>query len=136
MKTTERSLRAAAAVTLLEMTIVILVLLTLLGLGMVSSKQISQWKLGRQAGETLRTVYTAQRMLLADRPTFAVASITANDIIPYLPNNATALPTVTSLDGAQLGIIVNVSPPVINNGSGSAYDPSGNSSDSLWDVGQ
>ena len=45
------------------------------------------------------------------------------------------MPTVTSLSNTSLNIIVNVMPPVVNNGSGVAYDPSGSTTDSLWDVG-
>ena len=118
------------------MTIVMLVLLTLIGLGTFSSRKISEWKLGREAGETLRSVYSAQRMFLADNPTTLVSEITAAKIIPYLPNNASAMPTVKSLTGATLGILVNQSPPVINAGSGVVYDPSGSNTDSLWDVGE
>lgn len=124
------------AVTLLEMTIVILVLLSLTGISFMSSKKINEWKLGREAGETLRAVYSAQRLYLADRPTAVVANIQASDIIPYLTNGATSIPTVTSLQGAALTIKVNVSPPVINASGGGTYDPSGGSKDSLWDVGQ
>ncbi len=136
MKTTPRPTLSRSAFTLLEMTIVILVLLTLAGVGVFSSKQMNQWKHGRPAAETLRTVHTAQRMYLADNPTTLVANITAANLIPYLPNNATAMPTVKSLTGSTLSIIVNQSPPRINNGSGVVYDPSGSSTDSLWDVGQ
>jgi hypothetical protein len=97
---------------------------------------MDEWKLGRAASETLRQVYTAQRMFLADNPTRLVSAITNTDVIPYLPGNATSLPTVKSLTGADLGILVNVSPPVINAGSGVPYDPSGDNRDSLWDVGE
>lgn len=123
-------------VTLLEMTIVILVLLILMSTGLVVSAQYRKWQLGRTASETLRNVYSAQRLYLSDNPTVAVADITPADIIPYLTNRETAIPTVESLEGDQLTIKVNVSPPVINDGSDGTYDPSGNSLDSLWDVGQ
>ena len=124
------------AFTLLEMTIVILVLLSLIGTGVFSSKKIGEWRKAREAGEVLRTVHTAQRMFLSDNPTTLVANITAANIIPYLPNNATAMPTIESLDGATYSILVNQSPPVINAGSGVTYDPSGSNNDSLWDVGK
>lgn len=136
MKSARQLSSSHRAFTLLEMTIVILVLMTLIGVGMFSSRKIGEWKLGRQAGETLRTVYSAQRMFLADNPTKLVANITAANIIPYLPNNATTMPTVKSLTGGSLGILVNQSPPVINAGSGVVYDPSGSNTDSLWDVGE
>jgi len=131
-----QSLFSQKAFTLLEMTIVILVLLTFLGIGVFSARRLGEWKLGRQAGETLRTVYSAQRMFLADNPTTIVGNITAANIIPYLPNNATSMPTVESLAGANLTILVNQSPPVINDGGGVVYDPSGSNTDSLWDVGE
>ncbi len=121
---------------MLEMSIVIMVMLSLIGIGMYSSRGISEWKLAREAGETLRTVATAQRMFLADNPTTIVANITAAQILPYIPSQPTTMPTVKSLEGATLGILVNQSPPVINNGSGVRYDPSGSFTDSLWDVGQ
>jgi len=122
--------------TLVEMTVVIMVLMTLLGTGLFVSKQYGNWQLGRGGAENLRTVYAAQRMYLADNPTATVANITAGQIIPYLPNRATTMPTVKSLTGATLAIRVNVTPPNINNGAGGIYDPSGNSNDSLWDIGQ
>jgi prepilin-type N-terminal cleavage/methylation domain-containing protein len=121
--------------TLLEMTVVLSVLLTLIGTGLFVSRQYGNWQLGRAAAENLRTVHAAQRMFLADNPTTLVANITAAQIIPYLPNQATAIPTVRALTGVTMTIRVNVNPPNINNGSGGIYDPSGSSNDSLWDVG-
>jgi type II secretory pathway pseudopilin PulG len=136
MKTTRQPITRRRGVTLLEMTIVILVMLSLMGTGFFVNKKMDEWKLGRAASETLRQVYSAQRMFLADNPTRLVSSLTATDVVPYMRGNATALPTVKSLTGANLGIRVNVSPPVIDAGSGVAYDPSGNNRDSLWDVGE
>lgn len=136
MKSPHPALSPARGVTLLEMTIVIMVLLGLIGIGMYSTRGIDTLKLGRTAGETLRTVHTAQRMFLADNPTTLVANITAARILPYLPGQPTTMPTVKSLEGATLGVLVNQSPPVINNGSGARYDPSGSTTDSLWDVGE
>ncbi len=122
--------------TLIEMTVVILVLLTLMGTGLFVTKQYGVWQLGRNASEQLRNVYSAQRLYLADNPTVAVADLTAANIIPYLTNRGTALPTVVSLEGTTLTIKVNVNPPVIDDGAGGVYDPSGQPLDSLWDVGQ
>lgn len=122
--------------TLLEMTVVILVLLTLMGTGLLVSNQYQKWQLGRAASESLRNVYSAQRMYLADNPTVSVADITTDNLIPYLANGATAIPTVESLEGDDLTIKVNVSPPVINDGEDGVYDPSGKPLDSLWDIGQ
>lgn len=136
MKKTGQPKHPGRAFTLIELSVVLMVLLTLLGTSLFVSKKMSEWKLGRTASETLREVYSAQRMFLSDNPTRLVSTITATDVIPYLPGGVTAIPTVKSLTGNQLGILVNVSPPIINNGSGNAYDPSGNSRDSLWDVGE
>jgi prepilin-type N-terminal cleavage/methylation domain-containing protein len=136
MKTSRQPITRRRGFTLLEMTIVIMVLIALMSTGLVVNRKMDEWKLGRAASETLRQVYSAQRMFLADNPTRLVSSLTAADVLPYMPGNATALPTVKSLTGAKYGISVNVSPPVINAGSGVAYDPSGNIRDSLWDVGE
>lgn len=122
--------------TLLEMTLVLMVLMTLLGTSLVVNRKFSDWRLGREAAETLRTVYAAQRLFLSDNPTVAVNTITAAQIVPYLPTKAAALPTVKSLTGTNLSILVNVSPPIINNGGGSFYDPSSSRTDNLWDVGE
>ncbi len=122
--------------TLLEMTVVIMVMMTLLGTGLFVSTQYGNWQLGRTASEDLRSVYAAQRQFLADNPTTTVSTITVGQIVPYLANRATSLPTVKSLEGNTLNIRVNVSPPNIDDGSGGVYDPSSNSTDSLWDVGQ
>jgi len=140
MKNPHPSIRSKKAFTLLEMTIVIMVLLALINIGLFSSRKMDEWKLGRAASETLRDVYSAQRMYLAENPTVAPAALTSALLLPYMASNAsgtlTAMPTVKSLTGAQLGIIVTTSPPVINDGSGVAYDPSGSTRDSLWDIGE
>ena len=134
-----RSLRLRSrppAFTLLEMTLVIMVLLALISVGMYSGSAIKTWRLGRQASESLRSVYTAQKLYLSDNPTVQVTSLTNTLLIPYLTSKATSMPTVTSLTGATLSIKVTVFPPVVDNGSGVAYDPSGSTTDSLWDVGE
>jgi len=136
MKATLPTACPKQAFTLLEMSIVLMVLLALISTSLSVSKKTDEWKLGRKASESLRSVWSAQRMYLADNPTASVSSITSTLLIPYLPNQATSIPTVTSLTGSTLTIIINVSPPVLNNGSGGTYDPSGSSTDSLWDVGQ
>jgi prepilin-type N-terminal cleavage/methylation domain-containing protein len=136
MKTTRQPITLRQGFTLLEMTIVIMVLIALISTGFFVNGKMDEWRLGREASETLRQVYTAQRMFLAENPTRLVSTITATDVIPYMPGNATALPTVKSLANTNLSILVNVSPPVINAGSGVPYDPSGDNRDSLWDVGE
>lgn len=136
MKTSCHSRKHSRAFTLLEMTIVMMVLLVLMKIGLFTSNKMDQWKMGRAASETLRSVYSAQRMYLADNPTADVTTLTSALILPYMPNNVTVMPTVKSLTGSTLTISVNVSPPVINAGTGTTYDPSGSTKDSLWDVGE
>lgn len=130
-----RRSRGRSGLTLLEITIVIGILMALIGTGLYASGSIKRWRAGREAAEALRSVYSAQRMFLADNPTAQVSTITAAQIIPYLPNKATTMPTVAPLSGAALTIKVNVSPPVFLQGS-NTYDPSGKPNDNLWDVGE
>jgi prepilin-type N-terminal cleavage/methylation domain-containing protein len=140
MKVYQSPIRLKQGFTLLEMTIVIMILLALVKLGLFSSKKMSEWQLGRAASETLRTVYAAQRMYLADNPTKQPAALVPTDILPYMAGNSngtmTSLPTVKSLTGTQLSIIVTTSPPTINAGNGVSYDPSGSTKDTLWDTGE
>lgn len=128
--------RSHAGLTLVEMTLVIFLLLTFAGGGLYFGAQIGDWRRGREAAETLRTVNAAQRMFLSDNPTAQVASITEEQLIPYLPRGTAELPTVTSLEDEQLGIIITVSPPRVDAGEGVAYDPSGSPNDGLWDIGR
>jgi len=120
--------------TLIEMTIVICVLMALIGTGLYVGGSIKTWRAGRDAGEKLRAVYSAQRMYLADNPTVNTANITAANLIPYLPDRANAMPTVAPLKGSALTIRVSVVPPVLLQGN-TPYDPSGSTSDNLWDAG-
>jgi prepilin-type N-terminal cleavage/methylation domain-containing protein len=136
MNLRNRHHQIARGFTLLEMTVVILVLLSLISTGLFVSRRMDEWRRGREAAETLRAVLSAQRMFLADNPTRTVTSLTAAELVPYLPMGGTTMPTVTSLTNTTLSIIVNVSPPVVNAGTGTTYDPSGSSTDSLWDVGE
>ena len=136
MKPTRRHTSSVAGFTLVEMSIVIMILLTLVGTGIMAFNNVQDWKLGRLASETLRTVHSAQRMFLADHPTRLVSTLTEDELLPYMPGPPDKMPTVKSLENKDLTIIVNVSPPVINDGTGNAYDPSGSETDSLWDVGE
>ena len=125
--------------TLIEMSIVIFVLLALMTSGFFVNNVVGQWKLGRDASETLRTAYVAQRTYLADNPTVPLTSITPAMLLPYLPNNPATFPTAKSLESATLYPRVNVSPPYMTTTSGgisgTRYDPSKTTTDSRWDVG-
>lgn len=121
-----------------------MVLLALVATGLFTSNKMNEWKLGRAASETLRSVYSAQRMYLADNPMTPVINLTEAMLFPYLPNRnpavtigslASAFETVRPIKGAALTFNVTVSPPQFTQ-AGVRYDPSGGFTDSLWDVGE
>lgn len=127
--------------TLLELSMVIGVLIALISISMYSASSLKEWRLGRDASEKLRAVYVAQRNFLADNPTVPVKTLTHDLLKPYLPRNYDGkMPTAKSLTGATLHVRVNESPPYMTTTaggtSGSRYDPSGSTTDSLWDVGE
>ena len=140
MNSTPSIRSTARGFTLIEMSLVIFVLLALLTSGFFVSNVVGQWKLARDASETLRDVYVAQRTYLADNPTVPVTSLTQAMLLPYLPNNPTAFPTAKSLTSSTLFARVNVSPPYWTTTSGGVsgvrYDPSQTTTDTLWDVGE
>jgi len=126
--------RSRHGLTLIELTVVILVLITIIGLGVNYSMGLTDWKKAQTASESLRAVYIAQKSYLADNPTVPVADLEHSDLVPYLPNGLTVIPTIEALDGSQKVIDVTTSPPVVGS-KDDPYDPSGNPTDSLWDVG-
>lgn len=136
-------LKMKKGLTLIEMTIVILVLLILTGIGMQSAQWIGAWRLGKLASETLRSVHAAQRMYVADNPLAAVAGFDAALIDPYVIGGPPVAPA--PIDGAALQIIYNfiedddTSPmlgqlvPIVDQGG--RYDRSTTNFDGLWDIG-
>ena len=136
MKANRATGKSLSGVTLIEMSLVMFLLIALMSTGLFFNTKVAEWRAGREAAETLRSVYAAQRLYLSDNPMTPVTSLTSAMLIPYLPNQATSIPTITSLTNTTLTIKFTVSPPTINNGSGGNYDPSGNTKDSLWDVGE
>ena len=120
--------------TIVEVTLTLALMLTLISLVIFSANGISNWRLARYAGEEVRAVYLAQKNYLADHPTTSVGDLLETGLIPYLPGGRNAMPTVESLDGDILTIDFKVIPPVVMEGS-SVYDPSGKDDDSLWDAG-
>lgn len=131
--------------TLLEVTVVMVVMLTLIGVGFSTFRGYNNWKKGAEAGTRLRSVHSAQLTYLAENPTLQVASLTMDDIIPYLANGGGFLTsTVTDpanltatdifildLSDNALQIKVDKSPPYITGN----YDPSGKTDDGQWDTG-
>lgn len=124
-----------SGLTILEMTVVIVVMITLIGISVFALNGYREWQRGTEASRVLRLVYNAQRTYLAEHPTESVSSLTAEKIIPYLSDNSSSLPTAQAMDDSVLTVNVAVSPPVLVYGDGSDYDPSGDSDDGLWDVG-
>ncbi|HRQ87840.1 MAG TPA: type II secretion system protein [Bacteroidia bacterium] len=122
------------AFSLVEVTLVIGLMITLAGIVTFSVSAISTWSKGRDAGEKLRSVYMAQKAYLADKPAKTITTFTAEELIPYLPGRPGALPTQVGLSGETLSIKITAMPPVFTKGS-TAYDPSGSTTDALWDVG-
>ena len=123
-------------VTLVELTVVIFVILSIMGATMYFAGNIGEWNKGKKASVALREVYVAQRSYLADNPRREVSAINGRDLIQYLPSGASVLPGVEDLNGNRLSFDVNQSPPVLTELGGSVYDPSGSPTDSLWDVGE
>lgn len=120
------------ALSIVELTVVIMVMTILISTVTFSVSAYKNWQKGLEAGETLKAVYQAQRLYLADNPTTVVGDITAANLIPYLPNGMTAIPTITGLDDVEYNITVNVSPPIITGYS----DPSSSTDDGQWDAGK
>lgn len=128
-------MRGRSGVTLIELTVVIFVILSMIGATMYFGGNLSAWKRGKAASESLRAVYAAQRAFLADNPRRTLASLTVSELVIYLPDQSGTMPIIKSLDGANLGVDVTKSPPVCLASDGTVYDPSNSINDSLWDVG-
>jgi type II secretory pathway pseudopilin PulG len=124
--------RSELGVTLVELSIVLSVLVLLASIVTIGIKPFYTYRDGRAAGEALRTVKTAMQLYLADNPSTQVSTLTPALLATYLPGGAT--PTLPQVNGVTPTIQVTSFPPVaILNGV--QYDPSGSTSDGLWDVG-
>lgn len=120
---------------LVEVTLVIGLMLSLASVIAYSVSSIGSWRLGREASESLRSVYIAQKSYLADHPAKDRSTFTAAELIPYLPGNPGAMPSQQGANKETLTIDVKVMPPIFRKGT-SAYDPSSSNTDGLWDVGK
>ena len=120
--------------TIIELSVTMAIMMALASIIVFSASGVGDWKLARDASLELRTVYMAQKSYLADHPTDSISGVTEAELLPYMSNSATAMPTLESLDGSTLTVDFNVIPPVAKSGS-STYDPSDSTSDGLWDVG-
>ncbi|MCB1063131.1 MAG: type II secretion system protein [Verrucomicrobiae bacterium] len=126
--------RHSHGLTLIEMSVTIALMMSLASIVIYSSSGVGDWKLAREAALQLRSVYVAQKSYLADHPTKSISSVSASELVPYLPDGATAIPTLESLEGGTLTIQFTVMPPVALSGT-TVYDPSSGPKDGLWDVG-
>ena len=128
-----RAGRSKSGLTLVEMTVVIAMILVLAGAASLSIKPYLAYRDGRTAGEMLRAVKAAQLVYLSDNPSTPVANLTQALLLPYMPN--ATWPTLPSVNGQVPTINCAQFPPVaVLNGA--PYDPSGSTTDGLWDVGQ
>src|SRR5260370_11398674 len=105
----------------------------LAGIVSISVQPFIAYRDGRAAGEALRSVKAAQLLYLADYPATPVNSLTQALLLPYMPNGA--WPTLPKVGTQTPTINCTVFPPVAVLGGGT-YDPSGSSTDGLWDVGK
>jgi type II secretory pathway pseudopilin PulG len=128
----------SSGTTLAELAVVIAVLLLLASVVVMGVTPYMNYRNGRQAGEALRSVYAAQMNYLSDNPGADLTSLTPGDaasrIVSYLPNSA-SLPALPSVNGVTPQILSNRIPPVASLDGKNPYDPSGSTSDGLWDIG-
>lgn len=120
--------------TLIEISLVIGLLLGLATFATMNIMAVRDWQKGKDAGLSLQAVFSAQRSYMADHPTADIATVTSAQLVPYLPQGWSAIPTVSSLDDDSLAVDHTVMPPRLLMG-GAVYDPSSNRSDGLWDTG-
>jgi prepilin-type N-terminal cleavage/methylation domain-containing protein len=121
--------------TLIEISLVIGLLLGLATFAGMNISAVRDWQKGKDAALSLQAVFAAQRSYLSDHPTADISTVTTAEIVPYLPQGWSLMPSVTSLDGDSLTVDHTVMPPRLMLGS-TIYDPSGKGSDGLWDAGQ
>lgn len=126
---------SSKGLTIIELSLVIALIMMLAAVFFGMVFPLSDWQKAKDAGLSLQAVYTAQKTYLADHPTQDIATVTAAQLIPYLPNNMTAIPTPVNISGGPLTIDFSLIPPVVRDG-GAIYDPSGKPNDGLWDPGK
>jgi prepilin-type N-terminal cleavage/methylation domain-containing protein len=124
--------RSTRGTTLVELSVAIAVILILAGIVTLSVGPFVAYRDGSAAGEMLRSVKAAQSMYLADHPAADITTLAQANLLPYMPQGQ--WPRLPSVNGQTPIINFNVFPPVALLG-GSTYDPSGSTSDGLWDVG-
>ncbi len=137
LHSTTRGYQCTRGFSLIEVSLVIALLLGLsVGMGYgVSSVQ--RWKKGKDGALGLQAVYAAQRAYMADHPTSSIATVSLPQMLSYLPQGWSSLPTAKGLEDESLTLDFAVMPPRWLAGTASTvYDPSDKPDDGLWDVGE
>ena len=91
---------ARSGVTLIELTVVIFVILSIMGATMYFAGNIGEWNKGKKASAALREVYVAQRSYLADNPRKPINSINS----PFLLNRVARYMTLQDLSWTRCGM--------------------------------
>src|ERR1700730_10512007 len=125
--------RSTSGTTLVELSVTIAVILLLASIVTLGIGPYRAYRDGRAAGEMLSSIKASHLMYLADNPSTPVANLTAVLLTPYMPNGK--WPTLPAVGTQTPTINCAVFPPVATLG-GATYDPSGSSTDGLWDVGK
>ncbi|MBK1790113.1 hypothetical protein [Persicirhabdus sediminis] len=99
--------------TLIEMTIVIMVILIIMGVATMSMNQYRDWATKQEAIEDLRSVHMSQKAYLADNPTKGPSTLTEALITPYMPNQA-SFPTFKDKDDKPLEVTITTVPPTLS----------------------
>ena len=120
---------------LVEISLVIAMMLGLATVVGLNVTMLRDWQEGKNAGLSLQAVFAAQRAYMADHPTANIATVTSAQLQAYLPQGWPTMPAFTGLDNEALVLDHTVMPPrlLLNN---AVYDPSGKSSDGIWDADQ
>jgi type II secretory pathway pseudopilin PulG len=133
--TSHRHLRGAPGFSLIEMSFVMVLMVSLcvgMGFGVTS---VQRWKKGKNAALALQATYAAQRAYMADHPTLDIKDVTSAELEDYLPQGWSSMPVVAGLSGESLTLDFSVMPPTLKLGT-TTYDPSGKADDGLWDTGE
>lgn len=127
--------RRRAGFSLIEISLVISLMLGLAAIVGFNIAAMQAWQAGKTASLNLQAVYAAQRSFMADHPSADIATVPKEQLQGYLPDGWSTLPVFVSLDYDALELDHTSMPPRLFL-SGTLYDPSDNTSDGLWDVGQ
>lgn len=119
----------------MEISLVIALVLGLMSLVTLNVSTVTEWQEGKDASLSLQAVFAAQRAYMADHPTADIAAVSSSLLQTYLPQGWSTMPTFTGLEDEQLTLDHTVMPPRLLLGN-AAYDPSGSTSDGLWDTDQ